>query len=165
MEYQILHWIKHTPIGDAARDTSWLFPACQCIHLSAICLLFVALLAMDLRLLGFAREIPLKVLNPLAVLAGCAFVVILITGYTMVSAFPENYWPNWIFKVKVALILLAVANAGWFVLGEHRQLTGLGAGAQVSRRIKILALASLTLWTSILIVGRLLSFLATHTTD
>ena len=45
-------WCEATTIGTLVRESLWLFPIIEAVHLLGLCLLFGALLIVDLRLLG-----------------------------------------------------------------------------------------------------------------
>ena len=50
--YRLCEAIEATPLGVAVKDSTWLFPAIESVHLVALALLGGALLMLDLRLLG-----------------------------------------------------------------------------------------------------------------
>ena len=163
MEATILNWMGDSAVGQAVRDSVWLFPAMETVHFIGLCVLFSALIVMDLRILGFAKEVSFKVLRPLSWVAATAVTINLLSGLTMMSAFPMNYWPNTIFKVKVLFILLGAANAIWFVIYEHKRIAALGPNVEVGLQGKIVAQLSLIFWVGVLITGRLLPYLSTST--
>ena len=45
-------WCEHTVIGTAVRESIWLFPIIEVVHLLGLALLGGAILLVDLRLLG-----------------------------------------------------------------------------------------------------------------
>lgn len=49
----LFHWLEDTSIGAAIRDSLWLFPVIEAVHLLALALMGGAILVVDLRLLGF----------------------------------------------------------------------------------------------------------------
>jgi hypothetical protein len=160
MEQNILHWMGSSAIGQAARESDWLFPACECLHFIGLSLLFGAVLLMDLRVLGFAKETPFTVFRTFSVVAGLGLAINLTSGLIMMCAVPANYWPNTIFKVKVLFIVLGVINALWFVAVEQRKLEALPLGAEPDTPQKAVAVMSLVFWTAVLIAGRFLPFLS-----
>ena len=46
-------WLEATVIGTTVRQSLWLFPVIECIHLLALALLGGTVLVVDMRLLGF----------------------------------------------------------------------------------------------------------------
>ena len=63
----LLHWFQwfeRTGIGVAIRESTWLFPAIEAVHLLALALIGGAVLIVDLRLFGWGvRRIPVKELR------------------------------------------------------------------------------------------------------
>ena len=49
----LFQWCEATWLGTTVRESLWMFPVIQCVHLLALALLGGALLAVDVRLLGF----------------------------------------------------------------------------------------------------------------
>ena len=46
-------WIEATSLGNAIRQSAWLFPVIEAVHLLGLCVLGGAVLIVDLRMLGF----------------------------------------------------------------------------------------------------------------
>jgi hypothetical protein len=49
-------WCEGTLLGEAIRESNWLFPAIESLHLLGLAVIGGAVLVMDLRLLGFGIE-------------------------------------------------------------------------------------------------------------
>ena len=47
-------WFDTSAVGLWIRDSRWIFPAIEAVHIVALCLLFGAILMLNLRLLGLA---------------------------------------------------------------------------------------------------------------
>ena len=52
-EIEILHWIRETSLGEAVRESRWIFATGETFHFFGLSLLVGGLLIVDLRLLGF----------------------------------------------------------------------------------------------------------------
>ncbi len=50
--FDFFDWLELTPIGTAIRDSLWLFPVIEAVHLLGLALLGGAVLVLDLRMLG-----------------------------------------------------------------------------------------------------------------
>src|SRR5262245_47771663 len=95
------------PWGAWARDQPGVFYAAETLHFIGLSLLLGALLLADLRLLGLWKNLkPAHVIHFVR-FAAIGFVINLITGVVMFCADPYNYWNNWMFQLKVILILAA----------------------------------------------------------
>src|SRR6202012_514496 len=57
-------WLKQSPVGAAVRQSLWLFPAIETVHLLGMTVLVGTAAAFDLRLLGWAlRRTPVSELS------------------------------------------------------------------------------------------------------
>jgi len=73
--------------------------------------------------------------------------------------YPEQYAYNSAFYFKAAFMAIAGLNIlAFYGTSAFREVKKLGPGADVPRRIKIIAATSLSMWVGVLICGRLLTF-------
>jgi hypothetical protein len=70
---------------------------------------------------------------------------------------PDQYVYNPAFQWKVLFMIAAGLNASTFYLVPYRRIDA-NAAASIPRSVKIIAAASLCLWISVIIAGRLLTF-------
>lgn len=141
--------------GPAAffRTSFYLYPLVNVLHVLAIGALVTTALLMDLRVLGLARGLPaetvIRYLRPVAV---TALTIAVLSGLTLFSVQPVEYFGNIAFQLKMLLLAAAAANAILFTTFRmHRPEKGAGA--------KIMALVSIGLWLSVAIAGRFIGFL------
>src|SRR5690606_10614616 len=115
----------------------------------------------DLRVIGIgpAKYIPMKPALSLIPYVMIAFSFNLITGIIFFCGDPFRYYYNTAFQWKMALIVLAGINALWFWFGEHAKLSTLADGESAPIPAKVIAAASLALWTGVIILGRLIPYL------
>ena len=150
-------WIKSTGFHRFMIENSWPFPAAETLHFMGLTLLFGALLAVDMRGLGFVRAIPLQAVHKLVPVALGAFTVNLLTGIAFLFADPDRYFINIAFQLKMALIVLAALNALAFEVFVFRPLS---AGANVSETMaaKLTSGASIVIWALVIIAGRAIPY-------
>ncbi len=149
-------WAHDTALGEFMRAASWAFSACETLHFMGLCLLLGALLVIDLRILGFYRQIRIDSAMKLVPLAVAGFAINLLTGVCFFASDPFNYGTNWMFGVKMVLIVLAGINAIYHEVACKARLCGLPEGVEPDRTAKFVAASSLVLWTLVIIAGRLL---------
>lgn len=154
-----LIWLENTPIANAIRASVWMFPAFESMHYVGIALLVGGIMVIDLRLLGFARSLPLAPVMSLLpwVLAG--FLINVVTGSLMLIYGATSFGTNWLFWYKMGLIVLAGSNALLFKVVAERS----GAGAwmstgQVPLSLKVIATLSLVLWLCVTTAGRFMAY-------
>lgn len=153
-----LEWIKQTGIGQFVRDSTWAFPTLQSLHFIGMALLIGVVGAIDLRVLGVARGIPLQPLHRLLPLAFIGFGLNLVTGIFFFCHDPYVYAFNPSFRVKMLLILCAGLNALWFRLGVFLDLDKWGSGIEASRLAKAISVLSLLIWVGVIAAGRFIAF-------
>jgi hypothetical protein len=139
------------------RSSQYIYPLVNAAHILGFALLVGTIAALDARILGYARQIPLadaaRLLLPFTI---GGLLLAIVTGAALFSVKPEEYWANPVFLVKLGLIVLAFANAlslrvrpAWRVALE---------GGVVSSGLRVSAVLSLCLWVAVLVAGRLIAF-------
>ena len=156
----ILRWLEQSPLGVMARDSIWLFPLGEILHFFGLCLLVGAMLVIDLRLLGFARRIPIAATLQLVPVAAIGFALNILSGILFLSAYPQNYYPSTAFRIKMAVILLGGLNALFFSRVEYPRISQLPPDAVMDMRTKTIAALSLAVWFAAIVLGRLLPFVS-----
>jgi len=145
-------------IGAAMQDLKWLWPACETVHFIGLCLLFGVVLTVDLRMLGFMKGISFSTLHRLLPWGVLGFGVNVVTGMLFfVGAPPTFYITNAVFLWKLALILVAGANALYFTV--FQQTWTLEAGDTAPVAAKVAAASGIFLWVCVIFCGQMLPFL------
>ncbi len=155
----VLQVARDSFLGHFMRDDFWVWPLMQNLHFIGLCLMFGPLLAIDLRVIGACRFIPMKGALSLIPLILGAFTINLITGILFFFGDPFRFFYNFSFQWKMALVALAGVNALWFWVGEHAKLSQLADGEQANFQAKVIAGLSLALWIGVIIFGRLIPYL------
>ena len=144
-------------IGDAMVNLKWGWPASETAHFIGLCLLFGVVLVVDLRMLGFMKGIPFSTLHRLLPWGVLGFGVNVVTGILFfIGAPPDFYVNNSAFIWKLALILVAGANALYFTVFE--QAWTVDAGDTPSVAAKVAAASGILLWTGVIFCGQMLPF-------
>ena len=156
--HPVLEWIRHTSVGEFVRSSSWAFPTLQSLHFIGMTMLVGIVGAIDLRVLGIARGLPIHPLHRLLPVAFVGFGLNLITGLMFFAHDPYVYSYNISFRIKVLLILIAGLNALWFRLGVFIDVDKWGPGIDASRLAKVISALSLFLWFAVITAGRYIAF-------
>jgi hypothetical protein len=143
----VAQWASDSSVGIAVRDSIWLFPVIEAIHLLALALLGGMLLIVDLRLCGvsFGARSAAALSRDVWKLMVSALVVMLITGSLLYASEALKCYGNPAFKMKMICLGLAIAftftvrawtlrrdsiAAGWGrLVGIASMLLWLGVGA------------------------------------
>jgi len=144
-------------IGDAMVNLKWGWPASETVHFIGLSLLFGVVLLVDLRMLGFLKGVPFSTLHRLLPWGVLGFGVNVVTGILFfIGAPPDFYVNNPVFIWKLALILVAGANALYFTVFEHAWT--LGAGDTPPLTAKVAAASGILIWTGVIFCGQMLPF-------
>lgn len=149
-------WILSTPLSQYMQQSAHAFSNSETIHFFGLCLLLGSMLVIDLRLLGVLQRTHVSAVLKLVPVAIAGFVLNLITGVLFLVYNPEGYVTNWMFLLKMGLILLAGLNMLYFTFIEQPRVLQTPVGESFDWKTKISAVLSLTLWTAVIVAGRLL---------
>jgi len=151
--------LEATSVGTAIRESTWLFPTIETVHVFAITLVLGSILIVDLRLLNLTSrnrsvtELTREVLP----VTWAAFALAALSGGLLFSSSALKYSHNLQFKVKMLLVILAGANMLVFQLHTYRNVSSWDrstppTGARVAGAV------SLALWFTVMSLGRWIGF-------
>lgn len=152
-------WLRLSWLSQRMRGDPWLYPSVEIIHILGFVVLVGGVTLFDLRVLGFARAIPVRQLGQHLLpwsLASLALVV--PAGIMMFSADPQSLVNNRVFLLKLTLIVAAGLNALLFHVGVYRTVAGWNTGVAAPPLARAQALLSILLWIAIICCGRLLAY-------
>ena len=156
----MLQWLEDSQLSVAIRQSIWLYPAIEIIHITGIILLAGPALLFDFRLLGFTKSIPVSELArhllPWARIS--LFALIMPSGFLLFITNAVSLAADNRFWLKMTLLVLAIINAAVFHKfiyppSHHREnFSSLPGTAGVS------AILSIVLWLGVIVCGRLLAY-------
>ncbi|EPC00205.1 hypothetical protein L861_06850 [Litchfieldella anticariensis FP35 = DSM 16096] len=150
----LLSLFEQSSLAQWMRVSRWGYASVNTLHVLGIALLVGAIVPLDLRLLGWWRNISLE---PLARLLQSAAItgllLVLATGPLLFIGRATEYAAQPLFLIKLSLIALAITNALVLNLGS-------GLASASALRLRIAGGISLLLWPAIVIAGRFLGFVA-----
>ena len=119
---EVLKSIENTDIASSIRNSLFLFPMLESIHVMGLALVFGTIATIDLRLLGLAStHRPFRrMASDTLKWTWIAFTITFLTGALMFSTNASVYFHNSVFQAKMALLLLAGINMGIFELTSGR---------------------------------------------
>ena len=155
----ISDWLYQTTFSTTLRDTDWVIPTVQSIHILAIGVVFGSALISDLRLAGVlaTEETPATVVRRDLPWMWTALAVLLLTGLLMVLAEPGRTLGNAVFWSKMALVLVAFTLTLFF----RRPLLDPAFEAEHARwreAIKPASWLSLAVWVAVIFCGRWIAY-------
>jgi len=153
---QFCQWIEKSPLGSGVRDSVWIFPVIESIHILGIVLLAFTASMIDLRLLGtgLLRRRPLaEVSRQLLPWTWGAIVLMILTGVPLfASEAASKCYESKAFYVKMALLALAIVNAAFSYSAVNRHAEQWDSNPP--SRARIMAVFSLVFWAGVVFAGR-----------
>ena len=137
-------------------DSIWAYPIVLTLHTFAMMALAGAALVIDLRLLGFADEIPLPTVVPLFRALWGAFAISAVTGTILFIATADTRGRQLLFWIKLALVALGLVTA---VMIRRRSVRGDVEAVAKSDAVKRLAIVSVFAWLAAITAGRFLAYI------
>ncbi len=153
-----LNPLYYTAIGQFMRDSMWAWPAFESLHFIGMSLLAGTIVLFDLRLLGFARAVPVGALHRLIPVGIGGFLLNLTTGICFVCAFPDQYLFNAAFRWKVVFIAAAGLNVLFFYTRVFQRLEAMSENTPPPLPARIVGGISLGAWVGVMAAGRLITF-------
>lgn len=157
---QFLHWLHDTSFASAMRDSDWLFPSIECVHVLAITLVVGSIAIVDLRLIGLAsteRSVSAMTADVLP-FTWTAFAFAVLTGAALFSSHAVGYAANFEFRMKLLMLVFAGINMLAFhgIVRRDRPLWLTPYVAPWPGRVA--GVISLLLWIGIVAFGRWIGF-------
>jgi hypothetical protein len=157
-------WLESTGFSTWMRESPsmFAFPAVLSVHTIGMGVVAGLSMALDLRVLGVAREIPLLELRRFLPVLWLGFWVNAVSGVGLLIAYPTKALTNPVFYLKLLLIALALT----VLKRMSRSLFDEPGGVEASHTggMKALAIASLFFWIGTITAGRLLAYTYTRLT-
>ena len=149
--------LQESAYAFAIRDSTWIYPIANLTHILGLALLVGSILLLDLRILGIGRSVSIDALSrlttPFSVLGIC---LMLASGNVLFSADAAALATNPIFRLKMAILAVALANAVLFRLIWQRRIVEWNGA--VPGFAKLQAALSGIAWLSVGSSGRLIAY-------
>ena len=156
----LLAALRESAVPTAVRESEWLFPAIETVHVLALILVVGTIGRLDLRLLGVGdrSQSVASLTRALLPWTWSCFAVALVTGTLMFSSEAVKYAANVFFLAKMGLLVLAGINMLAFQLGSGRDLGHWTAGVSPPRGARLAGGISLLTWIGVVVAGRWIGY-------
>ena len=156
----LLEALRESALPTAVRESEWLFPAIETVHVLALILVVGSIGRLDLRLVGLGdrSQSVAGLTRALLPWTWSCFFVALVTGALMFSSEAVKYAANGFFLAKMALLVLAGINMLVFQLGSGRQLGQWTAATPLPRGARLAGGISLLTWVGVVVAGRWIGY-------
>jgi hypothetical protein len=157
----VLAWLEGSALGHAVRASGvWTYALLNLSHILGIASLFGAVLALDLRLLGIWRSVPVDALaRPVIPIATTGFLLAAASGICMLATNGTEYVGNPFLVVKFAAIGAGLLNVGFvnrMSAWRSRNDPSLSVAAQ--RQLAIAGGVSLVCLVTAITAGRMIGY-------
>jgi uncharacterized protein DUF6644 len=149
---QFCQWLYDSSIGTDIRESIWVFPIIETVHVLAIALLVGTVAILDLRLLGLVLK-----REPVARVAS-GFAVMFVSGFLLFWSEAAKSYANPAFRIKLVLLALVGLNPLLFHFTIYRSVTDWNLRIVTPLRARLAAASSLTLWAGIICAGRAIAY-------
>jgi hypothetical protein len=152
-------WLEQTSVGAGVRESLWLFPAIETLHLLGMAALVGTIVVFDLRLLGWTlrHERVSELAGRLLPWSWAGFAVQVVTGALLFTSEAVKVYTNPAFRVKMLLIFLAGVHALIF-WSVYRDLASWDDRGVLPAGAKVAGFVSILLWIGIVAAGRFIGF-------
>jgi hypothetical protein len=152
--------LEHSAFGTWVREapTIWAYATILFLHTIGLGFVVGVNVAIDLRILGVARQMPLAPMRKLFPWMWAGFIVNALSGVALLIADATTKLANPVFLVKMTFIALGVINMGWSkrkLFGDPQTLERYPPTSHAKR----VAIVSLVLWIGATTAGRLMGYL------
>ena len=153
-------WLAETPFSTGIRESTYIYPIIESVHVLSLCIFVGLLLLWDLRLIGaiLRRVAVSEVWGRLIPWITLGAVLMVISGLLLFASDPVRFFGNVFFRVKAFGLFLALLNAMAFHLGIERKLVDWDTAAVTPRAAKFAGGISIFLWAVIVVTGRFVAY-------
>ena len=159
----LLASLEASGLATSIRNSLYLFPLIESVHVIGLTMVFGTILIIDLRLLGLASS-----RRPFTTLASdvlrwtwLAFAVTATTGALMFITNAGTYYHNLYFRAKMAMLVLSGVNVLAFELTARRSVHTWDRNAAAPAAGRTVAAVSLAIWIGVVFLGRWVGFTTT----
>jgi hypothetical protein len=151
----LFEWCEATALGHVIRDSSWLFPVIEAVHLLGLCVLGGSLLVVDLRMLGLGlrRQTIAGLASDIRPWLLSSIAVMVATGTALFLSESVKCYYSQAFWLKITTIPIAVL----FTL-TVRQRVAMAGTLETTAVTRLVALLSVALWFTVAAAGRWIGF-------
>jgi hypothetical protein len=149
-------WCEQTTLGETIRESLWLFPVIEAIHLLGLGIVAGAVLVVNLRLFGtgLSRQPPALLFAAIQPWLVGAVAVMFASGIPLFLAEATKCYYSFAFWVKMVSLTLALL----FTFTIQRRVMRASHNGEAPSPARMVALISLGLWFGVAWGGRWIGF-------
>lgn len=162
MLLSIIAWLSHTTASDVISNATWIIPLFQTVHILAIAVVVSTMGMLDLRLMGVSgtRSSIRSSVQRYVPWMWVSVIVLFCTGAVLIVGEPERSLGNWVFQVKMGLLVTVLLVTLGFTRVVKRNLDSWEQSSTHQLAAKLTGLISLLLWVGIVVAGRWIAYIS-----
>ena len=157
---QFCTWLDQTLMSQMIQTQAWIVPTVQTIHILAIAVVATSALMIDLRVLGVVGrdQSYAHVVQRFLPFVWWSLLILLLTGLVMIIGEPARSLKNWVFQLKVALIVVAMIVTYALQASLSKSASSDVTSSRATGAPLAIAIVSLLLWVGIICAGRWIAY-------
>ena len=157
-------WLETSGPSTVLRENPSImaFPFILILHTVGLGFLVGANVAINGRVIGLARGVPLLSMRRYYRVMWAGFWVNAFSGMLLLIAYPTKALTNPVFYLKLALIAVALWMAR--AIRRHADAPRVAAGTRAPQTLRALALAGMACWLIAIVAGRFLAYTCSRLT-
>lgn len=156
---ELIREISSTALSQAIQNYEWAVPTIQSVHILGVCVVLSSVGMIVLRLMGWAgtRTTVADTAKRYVPWLWGALIVLACTGLLLIIGEPRRELTNFMFQVKMFLVLCAIALIAAFQISTRRH-PKFWNNEPESGRIKMMAFSAMVLFFAIAVAGRWIAY-------
>lgn len=152
----LFEWLQNTVIGTSIRESIYVFPIVETVHVIGLALSVGLILITDLRLTGIIMVgvRPAEIIRPLKNLMLVGFTLMFSSGILLFWSEAAKCYKSPAFRFKMVFLLLAGLNALFFETTIGRHSIAWDPATVLPKRARIAGWTSLICWIAVVSFGR-----------
>ena len=156
---QLFQWLENGSVAASIRQSTWMYPALEIVHIIGIVLLVGPAFMFDLRLLGVGKQLSIPSLADfLLPWSRRALFLIIPSGVFLFVTNAIALSNDPVFWTKMFLIVVAGSNAIYFHRFILRSISQEKNFTVAQGKARMAAVISIVAWISVISCGRLLAY-------
>lgn len=147
-----LLWFEEGPLGIFIRESLWGYPITLSSHGVGFALVVGVVVALNMRVLGFARGISVQAFDGIFIVGWIGFIINLVSGLVLFAGSASQYIFQGSFQLKIGAIIV-----GGILMKVVMNAIREGKNPAV---VKAYSIACIAAWATAVITGRLMAYLA-----
>jgi hypothetical protein len=156
----VCQWLADQQASEALRNSIWVYPAVESVHVLSLCLFLGFAVIFDLRLLNISlKDIAVSALvDRLLPWLVVGFGLMVVSGALLFYSDPVRFYGNIFFRIKGVMLVLAGVNVFVFHRAIYSRVADWDSVVTTPWQAKMAGGCSLVLWIGIVAAGRMIAY-------